>query len=100
MLRKFILLVLFGLLLPGAAFASDQAKESAYDRVMRTGTLRSGYIAWPPYFSLDPNTKILSGVSKDISDSAARILGLKIEYIDVPNAGQVENFKSGKIDAM
>ena len=100
MLRKIILFALCGFLLRGSAFAADQAKESAYDRVMRTGTLRCGYIAWPPYFSLDPNTKILSGVSKDISDSASRILGLKTAYIDVPNAGQVENFNSGKIDAM
>lgn len=92
------LLVLFSLSVP--AFAADSAKESAYDRVMRTGTLRCGYIAWPPYFSLDPNTRVLSGISKDLSDSAANILGLKIEYVDVANGQQVEDFKSGKIDAM
>jgi len=98
-MKKVLLIVLLSLIaLP--AFAVDAPKESVYDRVMRTGVLRCGYVAWPPYFSLDPNTKTLSGVSKDISDSAARILGLKIEYVDVPNAGQVEDFNSGKIDAM
>ena len=33
------------------------AKESAYDRVLRTGVLKCGYSVWPPYYTQDPNTK-------------------------------------------
>jgi len=97
-MRKIALLLVL-ICLASSALA-EAPKETAYDRVMRTGVLRCGYIAWPPYFSLEPNTKTLSGISKDISDEAARILGLKIEYVDVANGGQVEDFNSGKIDAM
>lgn len=67
---------------------------------MRTGTLRCGYAPWPVYFDVDPNTKKLSGLNKEMSDAAARILGLKIEYIETSFSNKVIDLNSGKIDAM
>jgi len=90
-----ILMICFSL----PAFAAEQ-KQSVYDRVMKTGILRCGYEAWPPYFSLDPNTKQLTGLDKDLVDIAGRILGLKIEYVDVTLGQDVQDLNSEKIDAM
>lgn len=74
--------------------------ESAYDRMMRTGTLRCGFTPWPPYFSLDPNTGELSGISKDMSDATAQVLGIKLEYVQITGGQQVQDMESGKIDAV
>ncbi|MBI3442143.1 MAG: amino acid ABC transporter substrate-binding protein [Proteobacteria bacterium] len=74
--------------------------ETAYERVIRTGILRCGYSPWPPYFSLDPNSGVLSGLSKDLSDVAAKLMGIKLEYVQITNGQQVQDLNSGKIDAV
>lgn len=56
-----ILLSFFLLLVFAASAWAGDAKESAYDRVMRTGTIRCGYFIWPPGFSIDPNVGKRSG---------------------------------------
>ena len=56
-------------LLSSSAFAAD--KESAYERVLRTGVLRCGYIAYPPHLIVDPATGTISGISHDIIEEAA-----------------------------
>jgi polar amino acid transport system substrate-binding protein len=77
----FKVLVLFSLSLP--AFAADLAKESGYDRVMRTHTLRCAYILGiAPEMLKDPNTGVLSGIAYDIAEEAGRRLGLKIEWTE------------------
>jgi len=92
--------LLFTLLLLTAlpAFAAD--KESTFDRVMRTGVLKCGFVPWDPYFKLDPNTGALSGFSKDLSDSVAKILDLKIEYVQITMGEQIQDYDTGKIDAI
>lgn len=67
---------------------------------MRTGVLRCGYAPWPVYFDVDPNTKKLTGLNKELSDATARILGLKVEYVETSFSNKVIDLKSGKIDAM
>ncbi|MCB1556441.1 MAG: hypothetical protein KDJ15_03915, partial [Alphaproteobacteria bacterium] len=42
------------------------AMDSGYDRVMRTGTIRCGYIAFPPYLMQDLNTGEFSGLAYDL----------------------------------
>jgi len=96
-MRKIFFALLFACLsLPAVA----AEKESAYDRVMRTGVLRCGFAPWPPYFNLDPNTQKLSGLSKDLSDDIAELLGWKIEYIQVVVGQEVTDLASGKVDAV
>ena len=99
-MKKTLLAILLLLIFFRPALAADGGKETAYSRVVQTGILRCGYTPWPPYFSLDPNTKVLTGVSKDLSDIAAKMLGFKIEYVDVTLDQQVQDLNSGKIDAM
>lgn len=83
-----------------SAFAADQ-KESAYDRVMRTGVLHCGYIVYPPETIKDPNTGKLSGTVIDTTEALGKQLGLKIDWTEeVPFANLFAGLKSGRIDAL
>lgn len=96
---KTILLTLALLVAPMMAQAAD-GQETAYQRVMRTGTIKCGYTPWPMYFDLDPVTKELTGADKEMSDATAKLLGLKIEYIEVQFANKVIDLQSGKVDVL
>ncbi len=74
--------------------------ETVFDRVQRTGTLRCGFLAWPMYFDIDPNTKQVSGISKELTEAALHTLGLKVYYIEVTSASKVTDLQSGKVDAI
>jgi len=81
--------------------AATQQQESAYDRVMRTGTLRCAYIVWPPYLIKDVNTGELSGVTHDVFETAAKTLNIRIEWSGEYIVGQqLETLKSGRADAL
>lgn len=79
------------------AFAAE--KESAYDRVMRTGTIRCGYIQWPSVLDKDPNTGALSGAFYDFVEEIGKQLSLKILWAEEVNyATPFEGFSSGRYD--
>ncbi|MDR3425227.1 MAG: transporter substrate-binding domain-containing protein [Alphaproteobacteria bacterium] len=74
--------------------------ETAYERVMRTGTLRCAYALYPPFFDKDPNTGKLSGVSYDIMTAFEQVSGLKIEWGPEIDWGDIAaTLQSGKADA-
>lgn len=76
-------------------------KETAYERVMRTGTLKVGYFVWPPYMMKDPNTGALSGSSADVVKSLSGLLDLKVEWVQMAGLGtQIEDFKRGTYDVV
>jgi ABC-type amino acid transport substrate-binding protein len=78
-----------------------QAHESAYERVMRTGILRCGYINYPPHFIIDPNTSKKSGIMHDIIEEAARLLKIKVEWVEELGWGNtVTAIQSHRIDAV
>lgn len=85
-----------------AAFPARAAeKESAYDRVMRTGTIRCGYIVWPPFMDKDVKTGAFSGMNYDYVMAIAQSLDLKVDWVEEVQVGQsVEALRSGKIDAV
>lgn len=64
------------------AFAADGAKESAYDRVMRTDTIRCGYLVYAPYIEKDPNTGKMSGIFYDIMEEIGKNASLKIDWAE------------------
>lgn len=75
--------------------------ESVYDRVVRTNTLRCGYIVYPPSLLRDPNTGAFSGISYDIMTRLAQDLGLKVEWVEETGSGSmIENLKTGRFDLM
>lgn len=98
---KTLILSLFMFLAAMPAFAAEGAKESAYDRVMRTGVLRCGYFIWPPYFDKDPNTGAFSGIYYDIVNAVGKTLNLKVEWtLEYALGTQVESLRTGKVDAL
>jgi len=92
----------------GATFISRKAfeptsasKESVYDRVMRTKTLRCAYLITPVYLVKDPNTGAFSGIYYDVIQQMGKDLGLKIDWVEeVGAANMYEGFKTGRADAL
>ncbi len=62
------------------AFAAE--KESAFDRVMRTGTIRCGYYVFPPMVMRDVGSGKPSGFAVDFMDEIGQRSGLKIEWAE------------------
>ena len=88
-------------LLMTPVLAQAAEKESVYERVLRTGTIRCGYIVWPPYMTRDDASRTFSGMNYDYAEAVAKTLDLRIEWVAEINPGtQVETLKSGKADAI
>ena len=62
------------------ALQSEAKKETTYERVMRTRTIRCGYFVWPPFLTKDLNTGALSGLNYDVAEEMGKLLDLKIEW--------------------
>lgn len=98
MIRILLAVIMFCLLLP---FAQARAAESAYDRVMKTGTLRCGYVVWGDQLRKDPNTGEMSGMTYDLVNAVGRELGLKIDWAEETGWGTfAEGLNTGRYDMM
>ncbi|TAH36485.1 MAG: amino acid ABC transporter substrate-binding protein [Alphaproteobacteria bacterium] len=77
------------------------SKESTYDRVMRTKTLRCGFATWYPNMVIDPNTGQKSGSSFDVMNKIGEILNLKVEWAQEAGFGTAEqDLLNGRYDAL
>lgn len=65
------------------------AKETRLEQVKRTGVIRCGYIALPPYVMKDPNTGKFTGAIVDIIEEMGRQLNLKIAWAGETSYGQM-----------
>lgn len=75
------------------------SKPTAYDRVIQSGTLRVGYIHYPPGFTKDPNNGKLSGIMHDVLVEACRNAEIKVEFVEEVGWGtMIEAVKSGRVD--
>lgn len=74
------ILSFFFVLISFPAFAAAEEKESAYDRVLRTGTIRCAYAIGAPWVSVDPNTGEKSGIMIDVMKEIGLALSLKIDW--------------------
>lgn len=73
--------------------------QSAYDRVMESGTIRCGYGISPPWILRDPNTKEMSGLNVDTMKAIARRLNLKLEWGEETGWGTLAPaLATGKVD--
>ncbi len=70
--------VLFSLTFP--ALADDY--KSAFDRVMKTQTIRCGYSFYAPYFEKDANTGVFSGIFYELTEELAKNAKLKVEWTE------------------
>lgn len=100
-LKKMNRLVLFALLalVSTSAVASD--KETVYDRVMRTGTLRCGYYLFAPISEKDPATGKLSGIAIDLMEAIGKKADLKIDWAEEVSFGTMHaGLQAGRYDAI
>ncbi|MCB1559290.1 MAG: amino acid ABC transporter substrate-binding protein [Alphaproteobacteria bacterium] len=94
---KKLILSLFIVLSSLPAFA--EGKESAFDRIMRTGVIRCGYYVFPPATYRDPNTGELSGFTIDMMNEIAARADLKIEWAEETNfSNWIPGIKTGRFD--
>lgn len=98
-MKSIILTLAFLFFIPAVSWAAE--KETAYERVIKTGTIRCGYIVWNPYFYYkdlnDPSSK--AGMTVDMMNEIGRVLGLKIEWTEEAGWGNIgEGLKSGRYD--
>ncbi|MDP9195994.1 MAG: transporter substrate-binding domain-containing protein [Pseudomonadota bacterium] len=98
---KFFLLPLFLVLTLALPVAAQEKKESVYDRVMRTGTIRCGYFSWYPAVIKDPVTGEFKGIVYEYMSALGRALNLKIDWVEEIGLGDYPAaLESGRIDAM
>ncbi len=84
----------------GSSPETSEPKESAFNRVMRTRTLRCAYATWPPFLMMDPNTKKITGANYEIMEAIGRTANLKIEWVEELGFGLFpDNLRLGKEDA-
>jgi len=75
------------------------AKESLYDRVIRTGKLRAAYVIAPAFCTKDPNSGKLSGIGVDALELVCKKLGLTVELPEeVGWATALEGIQTGRYD--
>ncbi|MDB5477939.1 MAG: amino acid transporter substrate-binding protein family, partial [Alphaproteobacteria bacterium] len=89
------------MMVPETGIVKNEAKkESVYDRVMRTGTLRCGYALSQPQMMKDPNTGKLSGVDYDVWEAIGKQLNVKIEWTEEVGWGNfIEGLRTSHYDA-
>ncbi len=84
---------------PQSSFAEE--KESVYDRVMRTGTIRCGYQNYPPYIHKNLVTGEFEGIYPDIFHELADQAGLKIIWAEELGSDVLfESLKTGRVDIL
>ncbi len=94
-----VLLALAFLAAALACPAAERKDESAYDRVLRTGVIRVGYLTSPPGVIRDPNTGKMSGIAVEALDQAAANLQLKVEYVEEVQWGtMIEGLQTGRYE--
>ena len=77
------------------------AQETAFERVVRSGTLRCGYEYWDGAIMRDEKTGLIYGPWADVTEALTKATGLKVEWTSEIGWGDVgAALKSGKIDAM
>ena len=75
-------------------------RESAYDRVMRTGVLRCAYTSVNPHIYHNPATGTINGPVADIANTMAEQLELTIDWVAEVGHGEfAEGFRTGRYDA-
>ncbi|MBI1327700.1 MAG: transporter substrate-binding domain-containing protein [Alphaproteobacteria bacterium] len=73
--------------------------DKVYERIMRTGTIRCGYINWWPAILKDPNSGEMKGYVVDYFNALAKALDLKIEWTEELNLGTYLNdLNNGRYD--
>ncbi|MDD5586302.1 MAG: transporter substrate-binding domain-containing protein [Alphaproteobacteria bacterium] len=77
----------------------ESAKETAFDRVMRTRTLNCGYVVYEPMVTKDPNTGVIGGIFPDVIESIAKRMDLKVNWAEEVNwTTYMQGLKTNRYD--
>lgn len=86
---------------PRGGAPAQPVKETAYERVIRTNTLRCGYVYWDGGVMHDEKTGKVFGPWVDVTEALGRAAELKIEWTsEIAWSDVGAALKSGKIDAL
>ncbi len=76
-----------------------ERSASSYERIVREGSVRVGYISYPPSFIHNPNTNQFSGIYHEVLTEIGRRAGLKFEYTEEVAWGtMIEALRTNKVD--
>lgn len=78
---------------------SSAAGNSTLDRVIKSGVLRVGASAngGLPYAARDANGNVI-GFLPDVYAELAKAMGVKMEFVDTPDASRIPFMQAGKLD--
>lgn len=97
---KNIIISFFLICIASPAFSAG-GEESAYDRIMRTQTLRCGYFTRVPMTYKNLETGQIDGIYHDYTEALGKALGLKIEWVEEVGAGDaVTAIQTRRVDAV
>lgn len=81
--------------------SSQEAKETVYDRVIKSGKLRAAYISYPPACMKDAISGKMSGIFVETIEKAAENCGLKVEWTEEVGWGaQIEGLEADRYDVV
>jgi polar amino acid transport system substrate-binding protein len=85
---------------PDLIRTTDAAKkETTYERIARTGTIRCGYTVWDPLFYIDTKTNEKMGIFHDMMEEVGKRLGYKVVWQEELGWGTVvESVRTGRVD--
>lgn len=84
---------------PPGTSANTPATASVFDRVLKSGTIRCGYVIYPPGLIKNPNTKAIEGVFPETLAAASKALGLKVEWVEEVGWGSmIEGLEADRYD--
>ena len=79
--------------------ATTDSNNSLYNRVMKQGKIRCGYVIYDPGCLKDPNTGRLSGIGVDTLELVANKLGLTVEWTEEVGWGSmIEGLQTNRYD--
>lgn len=103
--KRFFLFLLLSSLILSSCNTRNQIKEekklTVFERIIKDGKIRVGYLSNPPNFIIDPNSKQLSGITYDILNEIGHNLDTKIEYVEEVSFGSmIESLQSERVDVV
>ncbi len=98
-LKSLITALFMGLLTLAVVLPAD-AQDSVLQKIQKTKVIHAGYIPYPPFVIVDPNTRKLSGYFIELMDEIVARMGpgIKVQYEETTWGTMVVGVQSGKFD--
>lgn len=94
-----VIAVILSLFALGNSSGSGVGSGGVLDKVVSSGTLRAGYIVYPPYIFKDAQTGELSGIFYDITNAVGKQLGVEVEWVEEAGYGTIAtSLDAGRYD--